>query len=255
MDEVKQTAEFYERFWEKEDYQLAYAFDSAVRDRFPAILQVWGQLRSPHRVLDYGSGNGVLTSWMYANGFGNELVGIDISQAGVKYAARTFGKSEVVFKTFQPGEALDHLGCFDVVVSSHVLEHVAHPESSLAQMIPLSEWFVLEVPLEECVVQKCLSACGRNRLSNPVGHVNFWTKKKFRSFLQSCGLFVVRDFHYASAPFSQFNNLFKRILERAALHMLGISLYGQFMATHYAVLAHRHPAWRTYLEQRKGVAI
>lgn len=250
MDELKQTADFYEKFWEKQDYQLAYAFDSAVRDRFPAILQVWGQLRSPRRVLDYGSGNGVLTAWMYANGFGNEIVGIDISQAGVKYAAKTFGKSEVVFNTFQPGEALDHLGRFDVVVCSHVLEHVTHPENSLAQIIPLSEWFVLEVPLEECLVQKCLSAFGADRLSNPVGHVNFWTKTKFCSFLKSCGLFVVRDFRYASAPYSRFNNPLKRIIERTALNIMGLSLYGRFMATHYAVLAYRHPSWRSYIEHQ-----
>ncbi len=55
-------AGLYERFWQDADYQLAYAFVSAKRDRYPAIRRVWDDLPLPSRMLDYGCGNG---PWPY----------------------------------------------------------------------------------------------------------------------------------------------------------------------------------------------
>lgn len=244
MDKQTETG-FYEQFWQDADYQLAYAFDSAVRDRFPAIQKVWGQLRTPARVLDYGCGNGVLTFWMSAHGFGQDLLGLDVSHEGIQQAVSYFARPGLEFQVLEPGKPLDHLGVFDVVVSSHVLEHVEYPQKAIVQMLPLSEWFVLEVPLEQCFVQTALTAIrGKALGDNPVGHVNFWTKRSFDSFIASCGLISLRTYRYASAPFSPYNSSLKCALERTALKILGLGLYGRFMATHYIVLARRHPSWR-----------
>ena len=45
MDEKKIGDGFYEYFWADSLYQQAYAFDSAVRDRYPAIKKVWAEMR------------------------------------------------------------------------------------------------------------------------------------------------------------------------------------------------------------------
>lgn len=245
MGKHQKIEAFYEQFWADADYQLLFAYYSAVQDRFPAIQAVWRQMLPPGRLLDYGCGNGVLTFWMFCNGFGVESLGIDISHTAIDFAQCRFSRPGLSFRTFDPDQPLDGLGRFDVVVSSHVLEHIPDPRRALAQLLPLSDWFLIEVPLERCLVQDAAAALlGKERKENSLGHLHFWTRKSFRKLLKSCGLLVVRDFQYASAPFSLFNSLPKRFAERLALSLLGTQLYGYLMATHYIVLAYRHPLWR-----------
>lgn len=233
---------FYEQFWADAQYQQAYAFDSAVRDRFPAIQKVWGNLRLPQRVLDYGCGNGVLTFWLWSNGFGNEVTGVDVSRTGIENARRAYRGAGLNFETI---EAVENYapGSFDVVVSSHVLEHIEQPESALACLAAKADWLVLEVPLEQCLWPDLVARLrGRSRRDNPLGHVNFWSRTSFNAFLENAGLLVVRDFQYASAPYSPFNHWAKCLLERLALKVLGLRLYGALMATHYIVLARKREA-------------
>ena len=239
MDDKANKDTFYEHFWADARYQQAYAFDSAVRDRFPAIKKVWGDMRQPGRVLDYGCGNGVLTYWLWSNGFGREITGVDVSRTGVDSARRDFDKPGLNFETL---EAFDRLApsSFDVVVSSHVLEHIGRPETTLTSMAAKAEWLVLEVPLEKCLWPELAARLrGRSRGDNPLGHVNFWDKEGFKSFLKSAGLLIVREYQYASAPYSPFNHWAKRWLECVALKVLGLRLYGALMATHYVVLARK----------------
>jgi SAM-dependent methyltransferase len=230
---------FYEKFWEDFQYQQSYAFDSAVRDRYPAIQAVWGDLKKPVSVLDFGSGNGVLSYWLKSNGFGEQVVGVDVSQTGVDNANRAYGREGLNFAT------LDKLsefkpGTFDVVVSSHVLEHIDEPAEALQSILDKAEWLVLEVPLEQCLWPELSSRLtGKVRADNPLGHVNFWTRDSFRDFLAKTGLMVVRDYHYASAPFSPFNSKLKRVIERIFLATVGLKFYSKIMATHYVVLARK----------------
>ncbi|CAG0997784.1 hypothetical protein METP2_03040 [Methanosarcinales archaeon] len=231
---------FYESFWEDASYQTEYAFDSAVRDRMPGIQRVWGALKPPDRVLDFGSGNGVLSYWMHCNGFGNDIVGVDVSNTGIANARTAFARPGLRYEHVDVLQAMNAAASFDVVVSSHVLEHIPEPEKELAKLLPLSEWFVLEVPLEQCLWPELSCALrGKPRTDNPLGHINFWTKKSFSHFLHSSGLMIVRDFQYASAPFSPYNSFGKRMVERALLSTLGLSIYSRLLATHYVVLARR----------------
>lgn len=231
---------FYEKFWEDFQYQQAYAFDVAVRDRYPAIQAVWGGMNSPISVLDFGSGNGVLSYWLKSNGFGQRVVGVDVSQTGVDNANRAYGSESLSFITLDKLSELKP-GSFDVVVSSHVLEHIDEPEEALQSIMDKAEWLVLEVPLEQCLWPELISRLrGKARYDNPLGHVNFWTRASFRDFLAKAGLMVVRDYHYASAPFSPFNGTLKRLLERAFLSLAGLNMYSKIMATHYIVLARKN---------------
>ena len=232
-------SEFYEQFWADSLYQQAYAFDSAIRDRYPAIKIVWGDMRQADKVLDYGCGNGVLTYWLWSNGFGKEIKGVDVSQTGVNNAQTSFARNGLSFAT------IDALKCFapnsfDVVVSSHVLEHIEQPEVALLSIAEKAEWLVLEVPLEKCIWPDLVSRLkGKSRKDNPLGHVNFWNKSSFNLFLKKTGLIVIREYQYVSAPYSPFNHWFKRSLELMTLKLIGMRLYSKIMATHYIVLARK----------------
>jgi SAM-dependent methyltransferase len=239
MDEPLGKSAFYERFWEDSSYQEAYAFDAAVRDRYPAIQRVWGELRRPRRVLDYGCGNGVLTYWLWWNGFGEEVIGVDISRTAIENARRNFSRPGLRFEPLETLERLDS-GSFDMAVSSHVLEHIDVPEAALAVMADKAEWLVIEVPLEKCLWPEILARLrGRPREDNPVGHVNFWDRAGFKAFLRNHGLLVVREYQYASAPYSPFNHSVKRGLEIILLNLIGMRLYSKLLATHYIVLARK----------------
>jgi len=239
MDKKNLGDGFYEQFWADSLYQQAYAFDSAVRDRYPAIKKVWGEMRQAGKVLDYGCGNGVLTYWLWCNGFGVEIMGVDVSETGIKNAQKSFARNGLIFATI---DALNGLAphSFDVVVSSHVLEHIDQPEVVLASIAEKAEWLVLEVPLEKCIWQDLVARFkGKSRKDNPLGHVNFWNKATFNQFLKESGLLVVRDYQYVSAPYSPFNHWLKRSLESIVLKLIGMRLYSKLMATHYIVLARK----------------
>ena len=243
MDKLaKHDERFYETFWADKQYQAAYAFEVAAHDRFPAIAKVWGDLKRPKTVLDFGCGNGVLTYWLWSNGFGEQIVGTDISRTGIESARKDFARPGLTFEQMEQFEKEQH-ECFDVLISSHVLEHIDQPELTLRKMLPKAEWLVLEVPLERCLWPALLARLrGKSRRDNPLGHVNFWDKQRFRQFLKDEGLLMVRDYHYASAPYSPFNHWLKRLVERVALEVLGLNIYSKLMATHYIVLVRAAPS-------------
>jgi len=238
VDKIKQNS-FYEKFWEDYKYQESYAFYVAVQDRLPAIYKVWSNFEKPNKVLDFGCGNGVLTYLLKCSGFGKNILGVDVSEKGITYASKFFSGKDLSFKTMEEfNPSADEK--FDLIISSHVFEHINDPEKSLENIKHLSDWFLLEVPLERALWPNFVAIFKKTpRENNSLGHVNFWNKMSFKSFIESKNLLIVKDFHYASAPFSKYNHWIKRLLQRALLQVLGVNAYSFFMATHFIVLARK----------------
>ena len=238
VDKVKKD-NFYEKYWEDYKYKEKYAFYVAFEDRVPAINKVWSNFKKPNKVLDFGCGNGVLTYLLKCSGFGKNIVGVDISKTGIKHASKFFSNKDLSFKTMDEFITLKDKK-FDLIVSSHVFEHIHAPEKTLDEIKNLSEWFLIEVPLEKAVWPNFLAMIKKTpRENNSPGHVNFWNKASFKSFIESRDFIIVKDFHYASAPFSKYNHWIKRFLQRVLLEILGINAYSFFMSTHFIVLARR----------------
>ena len=227
--------DFYEEFWSDQAYHEAYALDSALRDRIPAIEYLWTGLEKPASLLDFGCGNGVLTYWLTKFGYGCRVVGIDVSLSAIKQARNQYSAEGLSFLHISEGIPDEH---YDMVVSSHVLEHVEDPVAALNELRNFGECFVLEVPLEDCLWANFRARLTkRHRADNPLGHLHFWTRNSFTTLLSNCGFHVVKEYHYASAPFSPFTKKYKAALERLFLKILGLRIYSFFFATHFAVLA------------------
>jgi SAM-dependent methyltransferase len=238
------AADYYERFWADADYNFQYALDSARRDRLPALKAVAGEFLPFGRALDFGCGNGVFTHWMFENGVAEEIDGYDVSATGVGFAQEKFAQSGLSYHHFDPAQGLPETAHdYDVVVASHVLEHVPDPVATLNDLKTRGEWLVVEVPLESVLVANTYyRLTGRDRSANPVGHLHFWTREEFEAVLREAGLEVAARHHYASAPFSPYTAGWKTGIERAALTILGVQTYGRLLATHYCVLARAKPA-------------
>ena len=236
MGDSKKQKQFYEKFWEDYKYQEQYAFYVAVQDRLPAIKNVWSGLENPDKVLDFGCGNGVLTYWLKCNGFGKNILGVDLSIKGIKNAQKFFSKNGLSFKSLDDFWLIKNKK-FDVIVSSHVFEHIYHPEKTLNKIKNLADWIIIEVPLENAFWPNLISIIqNKPRKNNPLGHVNFWSKNSFQDFLVSNNFLLVKDFQYASAPFSKYSHWIKSLLQRFILKIFGVNIYGYLMATHYIAL-------------------
>ena len=236
MDDNKKQKQFYERFWEDHKYQEQYAFYVAVQDRLPAIKNVWSGLENPDKVLDFGCGNGVLTYLLKCNGFGKNILGVDVSIKGINNAQKFFSKNGLSFKSLDDFWLVKNKK-FDVIVSSHVFEHINYPEKTLKKIKNFADWIIIEVPLENAFWPNLISIVKRKpRKNNPLGHVNFWSKNSFQDFLVSNNFLVVKDLQYASAPFSKYNHWIKCLFQRLILKIFGVNIYGYLMATHYIAL-------------------
>lgn len=77
------------------------------------------------RILDLGCGNGSLANVIAQQGF--EVIGIEESASGVALASQAFPHITFQQLSLYSPPPVELLNCFDVVVSSDVIEHLFYP--------------------------------------------------------------------------------------------------------------------------------
>lgn len=127
------------------------------------------------RVLDYGGGDGRLVAPLAARGCRCFLV-----DYGSRVAA---GVTRLGTTLADVGEGQT----FDLIVSNHVLEHLANPlevVAGLRRLLAADGTLFVEVPLEVWLEAPLFA--------EPVTHVNFFTEDSLRHLLSRAGLRVTR---------------------------------------------------------------
>ncbi|MBK0383041.1 class I SAM-dependent methyltransferase [Pedobacter sp. SD-b] len=124
--------------------------------------------KNPLKVLDAGCGCGFLTTLIKENFKDAEVMGIDYSEVGIRYAKEKF--NNIVFKQKDLYEALD---CkFDLIFCSSVLEHLKFPEliiTNLTQALNHGGKIIITVP--------------NGRIDFFEGHIHFWSPESWELFL------------------------------------------------------------------------
>lgn len=140
-------------------------------------------LHAPSVVAEIGCGDGAVLDQLGMRGFGEARVGYEISASATALAAERAGVTEA------------HLfdGCsvpvpddtYDLVIASHVLEHVTSPAALLQEMARVGRWVIIEVPLEANLSARRPSARAASR---EAGHLHRFSRRDVRELVAGAGL-------------------------------------------------------------------
>lgn len=155
-------------------------------DKARNILALCGQL--PVRsILEIGAGDGAILSRLSELDFGEELHAVEISRSGVDVIRRRAIPRVVDCRQFDGSTLPFPDNRFDLAVLSHVIEHVENPRPLLYEAARVARYVFVEVPTEDT------SRRSDDYRPDPVGHINFYSRRTIRWLVQSCGLHVVRQ--------------------------------------------------------------
>ena len=76
---------------------------------------------------------------------------------------------------------------FDLIILSHVIEHVEFPRKLLYEASRAAKYVFVEVPLEDTMRLK------PDFIFDKVGHINFYSTKTVRRLIQTCNLEVLEQ--------------------------------------------------------------
>jgi SAM-dependent methyltransferase len=132
----------------------------------------------PHAsIMEIGCGDGAVLQEL--EDFGR-VSGFEISESAVT-ACRTAGLSVEVFN----GSNIPLPdGAIDLVILTHVVEHLENPRELLYEARRVGRFVFVEVPLEDTW------KLGKDFVPNEIGHINFYSVKTIRQFVQTCGLTI-----------------------------------------------------------------
>ncbi|MVN92419.1 class I SAM-dependent methyltransferase [Mucilaginibacter aquatilis] len=140
------------------------------------------------KVLEVGAGDGSILKILSEQNFATEYHAVEISDSGVEYIqSRNIGnlKSVQVFDGYHLPFADDS---FDLIVLSHVLEHVEHERMLLRELKRVAKMCVIEVPRD---YKKNVD--GRIKHFLAYGHINVYTPTSLRYLLLTEGFKVEAD--------------------------------------------------------------
>ncbi|MGD0734827.1 MAG: class I SAM-dependent methyltransferase [Terracidiphilus sp.] len=202
----------------------------------------------PRVLLELGSGTGAVIRECQRRGLAEEYIAVDASEDAIAWAQqRSPGIKCMVADITDPEFVL--LQSADVVVLSHVLEHLERPGDFLASLVarvPFT-WLIAEVPLEDLAAARMKNLI-RDRTKNRAGHVQFFTERSFLRLLTSAGLEIADRLRYVQIfgeemLESQIERLSLPLGKRVVMRMtqrhlprLFEPLWSRFYHAHFAVL-------------------
>jgi SAM-dependent methyltransferase len=151
------------------------------------ILDVVGKHRFGN-LLEWGAGNGALLHKLAQTGIASEFYAAEISESGIKQIEHRqipMLKTAIVFD----GYSLPYPDkFFDVVVLSHVLEHVEHQRMLLREIRRVAKNLIIEVPRD---YKSGVDIKAQSLFD--YGHINVYTPSLLRFLLKSERFELVAD--------------------------------------------------------------
>jgi ubiquinone/menaquinone biosynthesis C-methylase UbiE len=198
----------------KENYDAYYDGESDWRalgaiDKAGNIVELCASI--PHsKILDVGSGEGAVLKRLSDLGFGEALYSLEISQSAVAAINQRSIRGLQECQLFDGYHIPYRDRQFDLVILSHVVEHVEHPRKILHEASRVADYVFIEVPLEDTVRLK------PDYLFDSVGHINFYSWKTIRQLVQTCDMRVLSQITtHSSRPMYEYHSGWKGGLKYA----------------------------------------
>ncbi|OOQ58623.1 class I SAM-dependent methyltransferase [Mucilaginibacter pedocola] len=140
------------------------------------------------KVLEVGAGDGSILKYLSDQNFAPEYHAVEISDSGVAHIKARNIKGLASVQEFDGYKLPFADDSFDLIILSHVLEHVEHERLLLREMKRVARHFVIEVPLDyKAGVDK------RIKHFLAYGHINMYTPTSLRYLLMTEGYEVEKD--------------------------------------------------------------
>ena len=189
----------------------------------------------PGHLLELGCGTGAILRELRRRKLARHYYGVDYSAEAIEYLQSTQPEVRCAVADITAGVRLFDRDSFDVVVCSHVLEHLEDPLPFLKSVRELRfAYLLVEVPLEDLALGR-LKARFVDRSRHPAGHVQFFTRHSFLRLLDAGG-FVALD-----------ERLYAPVLDRATIRFAykasGMDRYVRKLVTEHYLPRLATPLW------------
>jgi SAM-dependent methyltransferase len=171
------------------DARLARWRELGARDKSTNIMSLWSRVDGEVKpsVVDVGCGDGAIIRELGRNGFGRNYMGLEISESAIDQAQQHEHISPTTFKLFDGHRLPVEDGSVDLVILSHVLEHVEEPRRLLYEAMRIGRYVFVEVPLELNL------RTPHDFRWTDVGHINLYDPVVIRHLMQSVGLRILAE--------------------------------------------------------------
>jgi SAM-dependent methyltransferase len=141
-------------------------------------------------LVELGCGTGAVIAECQRRKLATHYSGVDFSPQAVDFArARHPG---ITFERLDITQQKPSCGRADVVVLSHVIEHLEAPGAVLGRLPTLGKYAVIEVPLEDLPASR-IKNLFRDRTKNRAAHVAWFTADSFRHLVRSHRLPILAE--------------------------------------------------------------
>jgi ubiquinone/menaquinone biosynthesis C-methylase UbiE len=177
----------------QESYNDQYSSESAIwrglsaKQKFNNIIEITSS-NTFKKVLEVGAGDGSILKLLSENNFAEELYAVEISESGI---AQIKNKNIAHLQSVQlfDGYKLPFGDkSFDLIILSHVLEHVEHERLLLREIHRVAKYLVIEVP-------KDYRFGAEQKLAHflAYGHINLYTPTSLKFLLMTENFKIQRE--------------------------------------------------------------
>lgn len=139
----------------------------------------------PNSILELGCGTGSVIRECQRRGLAKEYFAVDSSKQALNYLQQNSKNIKTLQADITKQKNYFNQK-FDVIILSHVLEHI-HDETVFLQFLKANlnyKYLIIEVPLENLFFSR-IKNLFRDRTKNAAGHVNFYTSNSFFKLIEN----------------------------------------------------------------------
>lgn len=172
------------------------------------------------KVLEVGAGDGSILHYLDEADFSSNIYALEIAGSAVELIKKRNLKNLVEVQAFDGYKIPYPDNSFDLVILSHVLEHVEYERVLIRELKRVAKYIAIEVPLDyRFGVDK------RIKHFLAYGHINMYTPTIVRYLLQTEGLTIISDQTSLISPeITKYNEFVNKNAPKTLIKSLKIDL-------------------------------